>query len=162
MTIPYSDSAREALVADLKSEPVARKESFRRMPPGVDCPIEDIGQPVCAFANDVPRQKPARRSVRRSAGRWHLAEAMRVRGIVQRLGVGIGIARDALSRNEPDAPEFEVRPNYVRCTVRARTDGGAPQKNGPMRNHVSGSPRSKSDPPFTGRGPARGTVRCMT
>lgn len=50
-----------------------------------------------------------------------LAEAMRVLGIVQRFGVGIGIARDALSRNEQDAPEFEVRPNYVRCTIRART-----------------------------------------
>ncbi len=49
-----------------------------------------------------------------------LAEAMRVLGIVQRFGVGIGIARDALGRNEQDAPEFEVRPNYVRCVIRAR------------------------------------------
>ncbi|MXW18383.1 MAG: transcriptional regulator [Gemmatimonadetes bacterium] len=53
-----------------------------------------------------------------------LAEAMRVLGIVQRFGVGIGIARDALSRNEQEAPEFEVRPNYLRCTIRARTDRG--------------------------------------
>lgn len=49
-----------------------------------------------------------------------LAEAMRILGIVQRFGVGIGIARDALGRNEQDAPEFEVRPNYVRCVIRAR------------------------------------------
>lgn len=54
MTAPYSDRALEALMADLESELVERKESLRRTPPGKDGPIEDIRQAVCAFANDVP------------------------------------------------------------------------------------------------------------
>ncbi len=54
MTTPYSDRALEALMADLESELVERKESLRRAPPGKDSPIERIRQAVCAFANDLP------------------------------------------------------------------------------------------------------------
>ncbi len=49
-----------------------------------------------------------------------LAESMRVLGIVQRFGVGIGIARTALRRNAQPEPFFDVQPNWVRCVVRAR------------------------------------------
>ena len=49
-----------------------------------------------------------------------LAESMRVLGIVQRFGVGIGIARTALRRNLQPEPFFDVQPNWVRCVVRAR------------------------------------------
>ncbi|MCY3808289.1 MAG: hypothetical protein OXG58_02440 [Gemmatimonadetes bacterium] len=52
-----------------------------------------------------------------------LAEAMRVLGIVQRFGVGIGIARDALRRNDQPDPVFEVQSHCVRCVLRARPDG---------------------------------------
>ena len=49
-----------------------------------------------------------------------LAEAMRVLGVVQRFGVGIGIARTALRRNEQPEPVFDVQPNWVRCVLKAR------------------------------------------
>ncbi len=48
-----------------------------------------------------------------------VAEAMRVLGLVQRYGVGIAAARRALRDNKQPAPEFEVRAELVRCTVRA-------------------------------------------
>lgn len=47
-----------------------------------------------------------------------LAEAMRVLGLVQRYGFGIGAARQALRGNGQPDPEFLVEPNRVRCTVR--------------------------------------------
>lgn len=50
----------------------------------------------------------------------HLAEAMRVLGYVQRFGVGIQIARDALARNGNPPPEFRVEPHMVMATVRRR------------------------------------------
>lgn len=53
-----------------------------------------------------------------------LAESMRVLGIVQRFGVGIGIARTALRQNAQPEPFFDVQPNWVRCVVRARPQDG--------------------------------------
>ena len=57
-----------------------------------------------------------------------LAESMRVLGLVQRFGVGIGIARTALRRNAQPEPFFDVQPNWVRCVVRARprAEGSTP------------------------------------
>jgi ATP-dependent DNA helicase RecG len=49
-----------------------------------------------------------------------LAEAMRVLGLVQRYGFGIPTARRELDRAGHPPPEFEVDPNWVRCTVRGR------------------------------------------
>ena len=43
-----------------------------------------------------------------------------VPGIVQRCGVGIGMARYALRRYERRDPEPEVPPNHMRCAIRAR------------------------------------------
>ena len=54
MSSPYSDLQLEAMMADLESELVERKESLRKAPPGKDGPIERIRQAVCAFANDLP------------------------------------------------------------------------------------------------------------
>lgn len=50
----------------------------------------------------------------------HLAEAMKVLGYVQRFGVGIATARAELSANGNPLPEFQVTPNFVHVTVRAR------------------------------------------
>ena len=50
-----------------------------------------------------------------------LAEAMRVLGLVQRYGLGILVARRQLLDNGQPAPDFRVDPNWVHCTVRART-----------------------------------------
>lgn len=50
----------------------------------------------------------------------HVAEAMRVLGYVQRFGVGIQIARDALARNGNPPPEFRIEPHMVMATVRRR------------------------------------------
>ena len=50
----------------------------------------------------------------------NLSEAMRVLGLVQRYGFGIPTARRALEENGQPEPDFDVRPNWVQCTVRAR------------------------------------------
>ena len=50
----------------------------------------------------------------------NLAEAMRVLGLVQRYGFGIPTARRELRENGQPEPEFDVQPNWVQCTVRAR------------------------------------------
>ena len=50
----YSDAELEAMMADVESELVERKESLRGAPKGKDSPIESIRQAVCAFANDLP------------------------------------------------------------------------------------------------------------
>ena len=50
----------------------------------------------------------------------NLAEAMRVLGLVQRYGFGIPTARRELKENGHPEPVFEVQPNWVRCTVKAR------------------------------------------
>ncbi len=47
-----------------------------------------------------------------------LAEAMRVFGIIQRFGMGIGLARDALRNNGNPPLEFEVRPETIIATIR--------------------------------------------
>jgi len=47
-----------------------------------------------------------------------IAEAMRVLGLVQRYGVGIGIARRALADNGSPPPAFEVDAAHVRVTMR--------------------------------------------
>ncbi len=54
----------------------------------------------------------------------HIAEAMRCLGYVQRFGVGIQIARDALARNGNPPLEFRVDPRTVIATIR-RSPGGA-------------------------------------
>ena len=52
----------------------------------------------------------------------NLAEAMRVSGLVQRYGAGISLARQALRDNHQSGPEFDVDANWVRVTVRIRSD----------------------------------------
>ncbi len=47
-----------------------------------------------------------------------VAEAMRVLGLVQRVGFGIPAARRALRENGQRGAVFRVEPNWVRCTVR--------------------------------------------
>ena len=49
-----------------------------------------------------------------------LTESMRVLGLVQRFGMGIGIARKALLRNEQPEPDFQIESNWILCTLRAR------------------------------------------
>ena len=49
-----------------------------------------------------------------------LAESMRVLGLVQRFGMGIGIARRELRRNEQPDPAFDIQSNWVQCTLRAK------------------------------------------
>lgn len=49
----------------------------------------------------------------------NLAEALRVMGFVQRFGVGIATARQALARNGNPPPEFNVQPGYIGAIVRA-------------------------------------------
>ncbi|MCE2423108.1 MAG: hypothetical protein J4G03_07370 [Gemmatimonadetes bacterium] len=51
-----------------------------------------------------------------------LAEGMRALGIVSRLGVGIGIARAALRRNEQPPLDFDVLHKLVRYRIRVRND----------------------------------------
>ena len=53
MTIPCPDPALEALMADLESELVERKESLRKAPPGTDGSVERILQ-LSSRANDRP------------------------------------------------------------------------------------------------------------
>ncbi len=50
----------------------------------------------------------------------NLAEAMRNLGYVQRFGVGLQIARDALARNGNPPPEFTIEATHVLVTVRRR------------------------------------------
>ena len=50
-----------------------------------------------------------------------LAEAMRVLGLVQRFGLGIQAAKGALLENGNPELEFELKPNWVHCTVRAQS-----------------------------------------
>jgi len=50
----------------------------------------------------------------------HLAEAMRNLGYVQKFGVGIQIARAELHRNGNPEPEFDIKPNFICCTIRKR------------------------------------------
>ena len=54
MSPTYSDQQLEAMMADLESELVERKESLTETPAKKDGPIEKIRQAVCAFANDLP------------------------------------------------------------------------------------------------------------
>ena len=54
MKTTYSDRELEAMMADIESELVERKESLRDAPAGKDGPITKIRQAVCAFANDLP------------------------------------------------------------------------------------------------------------
>ena len=50
----------------------------------------------------------------------NLAEALRVLGYVQRFGIGIPAARQALARNGNPPPEFDVQPSYLGVIVRSR------------------------------------------
>jgi hypothetical protein len=81
---PYTDAELQAMLADLESDRVERKESFRGQAPTT------VREAVCAFAND-------------------LAEALRALGYVQRFGAGIAIARRALGARL----RFEVQPGHV-------------------------------------------------
>jgi ATP-dependent DNA helicase RecG len=49
-----------------------------------------------------------------------LAEAMKVMGYVNRFGVGIETARDALARNGNPPLEFLVELNWILATIRRR------------------------------------------
>ena len=49
-----------------------------------------------------------------------LAEAMKVLGFVNRFGVGIETARDALARNQNPPLEFSIEPTWILVTVRRR------------------------------------------
>lgn len=49
----------------------------------------------------------------------NLAEAMRTLGYVQRFGVGITIAKTLLKEAGHPEPEFEIRDNYVRATIKS-------------------------------------------
>jgi len=51
----------------------------------------------------------------------HLADAMKVYGLVQRFGVGISIAQKELAKNDNPPATFEVQPKVVLCMVRKRT-----------------------------------------
>ncbi|EKD52234.1 MAG: hypothetical protein ACD_62C00080G0004, partial [uncultured bacterium] len=48
----------------------------------------------------------------------HLADAMKVLGFVQRFGVGIQTAREALKQNENPPAIFELAPTLVKCIIR--------------------------------------------
>jgi ATP-dependent DNA helicase RecG len=50
----------------------------------------------------------------------HLAEAMKALGFVQRFGVGIPMARDALQQNGNPAPEFHIEDTHVLAVMRRR------------------------------------------
>lgn len=50
----------------------------------------------------------------------HLAEAMRVLGRVQRLGVGIALAREALRANQNRELILDVQARFVLAIVRRR------------------------------------------
>ena len=56
-----------------------------------------------------------------------LAEAMRVLNLVQQWGAGLPIARRELRANGQQDPHFEITPQRVFCTVKARTVGKAPK-----------------------------------
>ncbi len=71
----------------------------------------------------------------------NLADAMRVSGLVQRYGVGIPLARQALRENQQSEPVFEVDASRVRCTVAIREDW-RPRQGSPQRGGARGaSPR---------------------
>jgi len=50
----------------------------------------------------------------------NLAEVMKNLGYVQRFGMGIQLARDALAQNESPQPEFTVEATHVLATIRSR------------------------------------------
>lgn len=50
----------------------------------------------------------------------HLADAMKVHGLIQRFGVGISIAQKELQKNGNPPATFDVQPTVVLCTVRKR------------------------------------------
>ena len=52
----------------------------------------------------------------------NLADAMRVLGLVQRYGWGIPLVRRALRENDQPPPEYRLDPQWVRCTVRQRSN----------------------------------------
>ncbi|MBI4829537.1 MAG: putative DNA binding domain-containing protein [Nitrospinae bacterium] len=51
----------------------------------------------------------------------NLADAIKVYGLIQRFGVGIGIAQNELKKNGNSPANFDVQPTVVLCTVRKRT-----------------------------------------
>ena len=67
MTHTYSDRELAAMMADIESELVERKQSLRMTRGTRQGPIEKIRQAVCAFANDPPRPSLPRSGIRRSA-----------------------------------------------------------------------------------------------
>ena len=48
----------------------------------------------------------------------HLAEVMKTLGYIQRFGMGISLAREALKQNGNPPPEFTVEPEYILATIR--------------------------------------------
>lgn len=122
----YTDEKLEALLSEVESDLVERKESWKG-----DAP-EKARQSVCAFADDrieisspggpfgvVTKENfggPGITDYRNP----NLADAMKVLGFVQRFGIGIQSARAELQKNGNPEPEFQVEPVTVVATVRRR------------------------------------------
>ena len=96
----YTDSELLAMLQDVESDLVERKESLRG-----DAPTS-IREAVCAFANDLPgHRRPGVVFVGADdAGR----------------PTGLPIARRELRANRQPAPAFKVTPQRLFCTVQAR------------------------------------------
>ena len=134
----YTDFELRAMMQDVESDLVKRKESLRG-----DAPTS-IREAVCAFANDLPDHRrpgvvfvgadnagrptglPITDALLRQPGfvayrNPLLAEAMRVLELVQRWGSGLPIARRELRANRQPPPAFTVTPQRLFCTVQARS-----------------------------------------
>jgi len=48
-----------------------------------------------------------------------IAEALKTQGYVQRFGMGIQLARNALAKNGNPEPEFQFFPEYLNVTLRS-------------------------------------------
>jgi len=113
---PCADDELEAMLADLESDRVERKQSFRGDAPATvrvywfDDRIE-IHNPGGPFGSVTPENfgQPGVTDYRNP----NLAEALRALGYVQRFGAGIAIARKAL-RNRL---RFEVQPGFLAAIV---------------------------------------------
>jgi ATP-dependent DNA helicase RecG len=55
----------------------------------------------------------------------NLADVLKNIGIIQRFGLGLKLARDAMAANGNPPIEFEIENNFVRVTLRIRPKGNA-------------------------------------
>jgi predicted HTH transcriptional regulator len=103
---PLTDIQLAALLGDLESDRVERKEAWSGSAP------EKAREAVCAFANDLPNhQQPGRNP--------HIAEALRVPNLVQRFGVGISIAQSSLRANGNPPAFFQVEPTTIFARIKS-------------------------------------------